>query len=120
MFNFLFSCYWETGKGSGGVSPPVTHHRRTSEHRKSVGVGGGITIAEATSWEPQTPIVDTSSTTGEAHQTGAGDLYSIRLKMEEKRKRIEAEKRQMELLANQQRAKVGKAAFLQVSKLRNI
>ena len=101
------------------MSPPVTHHRRTSEHRKSAGVGGGITIAEATSWEPQTPIVDSSSTTGDVHQTGAGDLYSIRLKMEEKRKRIEAEKRQMELMANQQRGKVGKAAFLQVSKLRN-
>lgn len=44
----------------------------------------------------------------------AADLYGIRLKMEEKRKRIEAEKRQMELMASRQREKVGKAAFLQV------
>ena len=105
-FNLTFGFNFE-GKGSGGASPPAIHHRRTSEHRKTT--GGGLTIAEATSWEPQTPIVD-SSPTG----SGAGDLYSIRLKMEEKRKRIEAEKRQMELAASQQREKVGKAAFLQV------
>jgi hypothetical protein len=35
--------------------------------------------------------------------------------MEEKRKRIESDKRQQELLANRQREKVGKAAFLQVT-----
>lgn len=46
--------------------------------------------------------------------SSAADLYGIRLKMEEKRKRIEAEKRQAELMANRQREKVGKAAFLQV------
>lgn len=45
----------------------------------------------------------------------AADLYGIRLKMEEKRKRIEADKRQMELMASRQREKVGKAAFLQVT-----
>ena len=45
----------------------------------------------------------------------AADLYDIRMKMEEKRKRIEAEKRHMELMASKQREKVGKAAFLQVN-----
>ena len=78
-----------------------------------------MTIAEATSWDPQTPA---TSTTGALDaltaddMSSAADLYGIRLKMEEKRKRIEAEKRQMELVASQQRAKVGKAAFLQVKK----
>lgn len=95
---------------------PVSHHRRTSERR---GAGSGITIAEATSWDPQTPVQDrererTLDALTADDMSSAADLYSIRLKMEEKRKRIEAEKRQMELMASQQRAKVGKAAFLQV------
>ena len=77
-----------------------------------------MTIAEATSWDPQTPATSTTSGALDAltadDMSSAADLYGIRLKMEEKRKRIEAEKRQMELAVSQQRAKVGKAAFLQV------
>jgi len=42
-----------------------------------------------------------------------------RLKLEEKRRHIESEKRRMEMAMNKQRQKVGKAAFLQaVSKVR--
>lgn len=92
---------------------PVSHHRRAGDRSK----GGGITIAEATSWDPQTPTNDRDRALDALtadDMSSAADLYSIRLKMEEKRKRIEAEKRQMELMASQQRAKVGKAAFLQV------
>lgn len=40
-------------------------------------------------------------------------LHNVRLKLEEKRRLIESEKRRMELLMNKQRQKVGKAAFLQ-------
>lgn len=40
-------------------------------------------------------------------------LNDIRLKLEEKRRHIENEKRRMELAMNKQRQKVGKAAFLQ-------
>lgn len=91
----------------------MTQHRRTSERKGNE----RMTIAEATSWDPQTP---TTSTIGALDaltaddMSSAADLYGIRLKMEEKRKQIEAEKRQMELVVSQHRAKVGKAAFLQV------
>lgn len=40
-------------------------------------------------------------------------LNDIRLKLEEKRRHIESEKRKMEMAMNKQRQKVGKAAFLQ-------
>ncbi len=96
------------------------HGRRISENQRKL--GGGITIAEAmssTSWEPQTPVVDKMDgrleTLTPDDMNSTTDLYGIRLKMEEKRKRIEADKRQQELLANRQREKVGKAAFLQVT-----
>ncbi len=70
----------------------------------------------SSSWEPQTPVVekDRLENLTADDMNSAADLYGIRLRMEEKRKRIEAEKRQQELIANRQREKVGKAAFLQV------
>lgn len=102
-------------------SPVSQHARRISENQRKQ--GGGITIAEAmssTSWDPQTPTVDKVDSRLETltvdDMNSAADLYGIRLKMEEKRKRIEADKRQQELMANRQREKVGKAAFLQVKK----
>lgn len=82
--------------------------RRTAEPRKA-----SSSITEATSWDPQAASIDI----GSDDVSSAADLYGIRLQMEEKRKRIEAEKRQAEVLANRQREKVGKAAFLQVGKL---
>ena len=100
------------------MGSPVIHSRRTSEQRKPG--GGGITIAEAmssSSWDPQTPVVENKDRLENLtadDMNSAADLYGIRLKMEEKRKRIEAEKRQQELMASRQREKVGKAAFLQV------
>lgn len=43
----------------------------------------------------------------------ASQLLNVRLKLEEKRRHIESEKRKMELMLNKQRQRVGKAAFLQ-------
>lgn len=43
----------------------------------------------------------------------ASQLNNIRLKLEEKRRHIETEKRKMEVVMSKQRQKVGKAAFLQ-------
>lgn len=43
----------------------------------------------------------------------ASQLNNIRLKLEEKRRYIENEKRRMEVVMSKQRQKVGKAAFLQ-------
>lgn len=43
----------------------------------------------------------------------ATKLSTIRMKLEEKRRHIEQEKRKMELALSKQQQKVGKAAFLQ-------
>ncbi len=42
----------------------------------------------------------------------ASQLNSVRLKLEQRRKRIEEEKRKMELVMARQREKVGQEAFL--------
>lgn len=50
----------------------------------------------------------------------ASQFLNVRLKLEEKRRHIESEKRKMELLLSKQRQRVGKAAFLQaVTKVSN-
>ena len=41
------------------------------------------------------------------------ELHNVRLKLEEKRRRIESDKRKMELMINKQRQKLGKEAFMQ-------
>lgn len=43
----------------------------------------------------------------------SSQLLNIKLKLEEKRRQIENDKRKMESLMNRQRQQVGKAAFLQ-------
>ena len=105
------------GGGGGAAGSPVSQHaRRISDNQRKH--GGGITIAEAmssTSWDPQTAVVDKMETLTADKMNSVADLYGIRLKVEEKRKRIEADKRQHELMASRQREKVGKAAFLQVN-----
>ncbi|XP_063226734.1 patronin isoform X2 [Bacillus rossius redtenbacheri] len=56
----------------------------------------------------------TSGDDGDASgQVMASQLHNIRMKLEEKRRRIESEKRRMEVVMSKQRQKVGKAAFLQ-------
>jgi len=105
---------------------PLQQHRKMN----SSGERKPMTIAEATSWEPQSPQISDKDPSIQQQQQqqqqqhygmeaieemDAADLYDIRMKMEEKRKRIEAEKRHMELMATKQREKVGKAAFLQVN-----
>lgn len=46
-------------------------------------------------------------------QIDAGKLSSVRMKLEEKRRHIEKEKRKLELALSRQQQKVGQAAFLQ-------
>ncbi|RZF34990.1 hypothetical protein LSTR_LSTR000563 [Laodelphax striatellus] len=82
-----------------------------------------------TTWQQQQqqqqhkpPPPPASSTTDSQSETESADgqgglmgstLLNIRLKLEEKRRRIESDKRRMEAVMNRQRQKVGKAAFLQ-------
>lgn len=58
-------------------------------------------------------LLDILESTGGDVAVMGSQLLNIRLKLEEKRRRIESEKRRMEVAVSKQRQKVGKAAFLQ-------
>ncbi|XP_076751769.1 calmodulin-regulated spectrin-associated protein patronin isoform X20 [Xylocopa sonorina] len=76
------------------------------------------TLPNTTTWQQQ---CNQQSQQVEQHSTDenggntimASQLNNIRLKLEEKRRYIENEKRRMEVVMSKQRQKVGKAAFLQ-------
>ncbi|CAL1278190.1 unnamed protein product [Larinioides sclopetarius] len=76
-------------------SSPTSSHANSSEYLKGHDVSSE-------------PILDSSV---------AAQMHDIRLKLEEKRKRIEHEKALLEKLSKKQREKVGKAAFLQAVKV---
>lgn len=74
-------------------------------------------LPNTTTWQQQS---SNSQSNSDGNEEGSGSnhvmtsqLNDIRLKLEEKRRHIENEKRRMELAMNKQRQKVGKAAFLQ-------
>ena len=46
-------------------------------------------------------------------QVVSSELHNVRLKLEEKRRRIEADKRKVEMAMTKQRQKLGKEAFMQ-------
>ncbi|KAG8291325.1 hypothetical protein J6590_063362 [Homalodisca vitripennis] len=80
-----------------------------------------------TTWQQQTQATllqaDTSSDTESTSDAGVmgSQLLNVRLKLEEKRRHIESEKRRMESVMNRQRQKLGKAAFFQaVTKVRDV
>ncbi|XP_070152384.1 patronin isoform X3 [Polyergus mexicanus] len=81
------------------------------------------TLPNTTTWQQQSnqqsqQIEQHSIDENGGNTIMASQLNNIRLKLEEKRRHIENEKRRMEVVMSKQRQKVGKAAFLQaVTKL---
>ncbi|XP_044267981.1 patronin isoform X4 [Tribolium madens] len=76
------------------------------------------TLPNTTTWQQQSSnnqqLGDSNGESELGHVTvNAAQLNDVRLKLEEKRRLIETEKRRVELAMNKQRQKVGKAAFLQ-------
>lgn len=78
------------------------------------------TLPNTTTWQQQSSI--SSSSQNNLENNGADDgssgimpsqLNDIRLKLEEKRRQIESEKRRVEAAMSKRRQNVGKAAFLQ-------
>lgn len=76
-------------------------------------------LPNMTTWQQQSSNSQ-QSTENNAGEEGSGtnvvmnsQLNDLRLKLEEKRRHIENDKRKMEMAMNKQRQKVGKAAFLQ-------
>lgn len=75
------------------------------------------TLPNTTTWQQQSSNTQQQSD-GVSEDSAPNNLMNIqlndiRMKLEEKRRHIENEKRRMELAMNKQRQKVGKAAFLQ-------
>lgn len=74
-------------------------------------------LPNTTTWQQQSSSSQPNSDNGDegsgSNHGMTSQLSDIRLKLEEKRRHIENEKRRMELAMNKQRQKVGKAAFLQ-------
>ncbi|XP_068904602.1 patronin isoform X7 [Tenebrio molitor] len=76
-------------------------------------------LPNTTTWQQQSTNIqqmgESNGTSEGGHGTAVNpaQLNDVRLKLEEKRRLIESEKRRVELAMNKQRQKVGKAAFLQ-------
>ncbi|XP_026298018.1 patronin isoform X8 [Apis mellifera] len=76
------------------------------------------TLPNTTTWQQQSSQQSQQVEQHSVDENGgntimASQLNNIRLKLEEKRRHIENEKRRMEVVMSKQRQKVGKAAFLQ-------
>nr|XP_034195709.1 patronin isoform X19 [Osmia lignaria] len=99
------------------------------KHGQTNGNGNGekkttfATLPNTTTWQQQSNQQSQQAEQHSVDENGgntimASQLNNIRLKLEEKRRHIENEKRRMEVVMSKQRQKVGKAAFLQaVTKL---
>nr|XP_012216761.1 PREDICTED: patronin isoform X2 [Linepithema humile] len=94
------------------------------KHGQSNGNGNGekkttfATLPNTTTWQQQSSQQSQQMEQHSIDENGgntimASQLNNIRLKLEEKRRHIENEKRRMEVVMSKQRQKVGKAAFLQ-------
>ncbi|XP_023310472.1 patronin isoform X3 [Anoplophora glabripennis] len=74
-------------------------------------------LPNTTTWQQQSSNQQHVENNGDASSPGGNvmnvQLSDIRMKLEEKRRHIESEKRRMEMAMNKQRQKVGQAAFLQ-------
>lgn len=94
------------------IAPPV--HKPVVEKKTTFAA-----LPNTTTWQQQSNNVQQlqqqmapdDGTMGQQLMTS--QLNDIRMKLEEKRKHIENEKKKIELVVNRQRQKVGKAAFLQ-------
>lgn len=77
------------------------------------------TLPNTTTWQQQSTHSQQSDESNASDDNSSSNhivstqLSDIRMKLEEKRRHIENEKRRMEVIMNKQRQKVGKAAFLQ-------
>ncbi|KAK0179121.1 hypothetical protein PV327_007941 [Microctonus hyperodae] len=76
------------------------------------------TLPNTTTWQQQSNQQTQHSESHTTEENGgntvmASQLNNIRMKLEEKRRHIENEKRRMEVVVSKQRQEVGKAAFLQ-------
>ncbi|XP_039307085.1 patronin isoform X12 [Solenopsis invicta] len=106
--------------------------KSNKKHGQSNGNGNSekkttfATLPNTTTWQQQSSQQSQQMEQHSIDENGgntvmASQLNNIRLKLEEKRRHIENEKRRMEVVMSKQRQKVGKAAFLQaVTKVHRI
>ncbi|XP_020292949.1 patronin isoform X6 [Pseudomyrmex gracilis] len=114
-----------------GINFTYTEQERQADNAKPIkkqgqsnGNGNGekkttfATLPNTTTWQQQSSQQSQQTEQHSVDENGgntimASQLNNIRLKLEEKRRHIENEKRRMEVVMSKQRQKVGKAAFLQ-------
>lgn len=92
------------------VRPGYLHINKS--HPTADGSSPTSSVGNASEWSKSSGQKVMSATDGSV----AAQMHDIRLKLEEKRKRIEQEKALLESLSKRQREKMGKAAFLQAVK----
>ncbi|KAG8233031.1 hypothetical protein J437_LFUL012171 [Ladona fulva] len=108
----------ESAEKSGAFAGSATRPAGTREKKTTFAA-----LPSTTTWLQQVQRVDNDDLSEGSKESIKSDsmvvvesgvqLHDIRLKLEEKRRHIEGEKRRMEVVAGQQRQRVGKAAFLQ-------
>lgn len=95
------------GGGGGGTTNGSSSEKKTTF----------AALPNTTTWQQQSTNQQHADNNGDSNTTGGNvmnvQLSDIRMKLEEKRRHIESEKRRMEMAMNKQRQKVGQAAFLQ-------
>ncbi|XP_050310591.1 patronin isoform X6 [Anthonomus grandis grandis] len=104
------SSIYNQGGGGGAVG---STNGGNSEKKTSFAA-----LPNQTTWQQQVNNVQSFANSSNSPESGSSNIMNsqlndIRLKLEEKRRHIESEKRRMEVAMNKQRQKVGKAAFLQ-------
>lgn len=113
-------------KPKGGIQLVYMQHEKEELPTKKTTNGNPekktsfATLPNTTTWQQQSSNNqqigggETNGTQeGNQMNVNTAQLTDVRLKLEEKRRLIESEKRRMELAMSKQRQKVGKAAFLQ-------
>ncbi|XP_015430828.1 PREDICTED: patronin isoform X5 [Dufourea novaeangliae] len=96
----------------------IKKHGQTNGNGNSEKKTTFATLPNTTTWQQQSNQQSQQVEQHSVDENGgntimASQLNNIRLKLEEKRRHIENEKRRMEVVMSKQRQKVGKAAFLQ-------
>ncbi|XP_017797687.1 PREDICTED: patronin isoform X8 [Habropoda laboriosa] len=110
--------YTEQERDDNKSNLSIKKHGQTNGNGNAEKKTTFATLPNTTTWQQQSNQQSQQVEQHSADENGgntimASQLNNIRLKLEEKRRHIENEKRRMEVVMSKQRQKVGKAAFLQ-------
>ncbi|XP_067272144.1 calmodulin-regulated spectrin-associated protein 2a isoform X5 [Pseudorasbora parva] len=96
------------GEAKGGASQAITPD------------GSDLTIPHSVSWAPSPDISPAHQPSKDPAQAMAAEMVQLRMRLEEKRRAIEAQKKKVEAAFTRHRQKMGKSAFLKVVKRKGV